>query len=416
MHRDRYTTDVFLIIDIIYFLAIPFLVIGATISKLRGHPRRKDLRGRLGYGNSLSEHPKRILLHAVSVGEVNALRTLVPILAEQGYSVVICVTTDTGLARANQLFGETYEVTRFPLDFSFAIRQFLTRIKPTIVALVELEVWPNLIGMCSSRNIPVLVINGRLSERSFSRYTLVKLFLRRTFTRLTAIGMQNESYAARVRYLGGINVHVHGTMKWDNAVIKDSVAGAEALAKDFGIDPEKPLIVVGSTTPEEHTLLMNALPEGAQLLCAPRRPEWFNDAAKTLAPCTRRTEPNTETTMQFLLDTIGELDMAYAIADVVVIGRSFSPHHGSDPTQSVALGKPTIIGPNVSDFTEMVATLVDGGGMIQCTSDELKTTLAELLDKPSESKQLAIAGRKIIESQQGATKRYVDLIVESTPS
>jgi 3-deoxy-D-manno-octulosonic-acid transferase len=399
-----------------YFLAIPFLVIGATISRLRGHPRRRDLRDRLGYGNSLSAHPKRILLHAVSVGEVNTLRTLVPLLAEQGYDIVICVTTDTGLARANELFGETYVVTRFPLDFSFSIRRFLTRIKPTVVGLVELEVWPNLIGMCVKRDIPVLVINGRLSERSFSRYTLVKLFLRRTFTRLTAIGMQNESYAARVRELGGNNVHVQGTMKWDNAIIKDVVDGAKALAKDLGIDPEKPLVVAGSTTPEEHTLLMSAIPEGTQLLCAPRRPEWFDDAAKTLAPCSRRTSPNTETTMHFLLDTIGELDLAYSIADVVVIGRSFSPHHGSDPTQSIALGKPTIIGPNVSDFTDMVATLVDGGGMIQCTQDDLKTTLAGLLEKPSESKQLAVAGRKIIESQQGATQRYVDLIVESTPS
>jgi 3-deoxy-D-manno-octulosonic-acid transferase len=407
---------VFLLLDIIYLLAIPFLVIGASISRFRGHPRRRDLRGRLGYGRSLPSHTKRILIHAVSVGEVNALRTLIPILGDQGYDVVICVTTDTGLARANNLFGDTYEITRFPLDFSFSIRRFLTRIRPTVVGLVELEVWPNLIGICSGRDIPVLVINGRLSERSFKRYSLAKPFLRRTFTRLTAIGMQNESYAARVRDLGGINVHVHGTMKWDNAVIKDSVKGADALAKDLGIDPEKPLIVAGSTTPEEHTLFMNATPEGSQLLCAPRRPEWFDDAAKTLAPCTRRTEPNTETTMHFLLDTIGELDMAYAIADIVVIGRSFSPHHGSDPTQSVALGKPTIIGPNVSDFTEMVATLVDGGGMIQCTSDELQSTLAGLLEKPSASKQLAIAGRKIIESQQGATQRYVDLIMESTPS
>lgn len=397
-------------------LATPFLVIGASISRLRGHPRRRDLRGRLGCGRSLPSHPKRILLHAVSVGEVNALRILIPMLADKGYDIVICVTTDTGIARANDLFGETYEVTRFPLDFSFSIRRFLTRIGPTVVGLVELEVWPNLIDMCSCRDIPVLVINGRLSERSFGRYSLVKLFLRPTFARLSAIGMQNEPYAARVRDLGGNNVHVHGTMKWDNAVIKDSVAGGKALAKDLGIDPAKPLIVAGSTTPEEHSLLMNALPEGAQLLCAPRRPEWFDDAAKELAPCTRRTVSNTQTTMQFLLDTIGELDMAYSIADVVVIGRSFSQHHGSDPTQSVALGKPTIIGPNVSDFTDMVGMLVDGGGLIQCTSGELKSTLAELLDNPTQSKQLAVAGRSIIESQQGATQRYVDLIVESTPS
>ena len=389
---------------------------GATISRLRGHPRRNDMRGRFGYGKSLTPHPKRILLHAVSVGEVNALRSLVPALEEQDYDVVICVTTDTGMARAHSLFGDKYAITRFPFDFSFSVRRFLERIQPTIVALVELEVWPNLIGMCCNRGIPVVVINGRLSERSFNRYTLVKPFLHRTFSRLTAIGMQNDTYASRVKALDGNNVSVQGTMKWDNAVISDTVEGAESLASDLGVDPDKPLIVAGSTTPTEHELLLQSLPEGAQLLCAPRRPEWFDDAARTLDPCTRRTEPTTKNTTNFLLDTIGELDMAYAIADVVVIGRSFSPLHGSDPTQSIALGRPTIIGPNVGDFEDMVATIVDGGGMIQCTKVELAETLGRLIDNPSECQQLANAGRKIIESQQGATQRYVDLIVESTHS
>ena len=406
----------FLLLDIIYLLTIPFLVMGATISRLRGHPRRNDIRGRFGYGQSLSQHSKRILLHAVSVGEVNALRSLAPLLVDRGYDVVICVTTDTGLARAQALFGDNYAVTRFPFDFSFAIRRFLARIQPTIVALVELEVWPNLIGMCTSRGIPVVVINGRLSERSFNRYKLVRPLLRRTFSRLAAIGMQNETYLKRVRELDGNNVSVHGTMKWDNAVITDTVEGAEAFASELGIDPEKPLVVAGSTTPEEHKLLMRAIPEDVQLLCAPRRPEWFDDAARTLDPCTRRTEPTSNKTTNFVLDTIGELDMAYAIADIVVIGRSFSPNHGSDPAQSIALGKPTIIGPNVSDFKEMVATLVDGGGMIQCTKDELQQELKHLLDNPKECERLASSGRKIIESQQGATQKYVDLLVESTPS
>ena len=194
---------------------------GATISRFRGHPRRNDMRGRFGYGQSLSPHPKRILLHAVSVGEVNALRTLVLALEDQKYEVVICVTTDTGIARAQHLFGDRYTITRFPFDFSFAMNRFLSRIQPTIVALVELEVWPNLIGICSNRDIPVVVINGRLSERSFDRYKLVRPFLRRTFSRLSAIGMQDETYASRVNVLNGNNVSVHGTMKWDNAVIKE---------------------------------------------------------------------------------------------------------------------------------------------------------------------------------------------------
>lgn len=400
----------FLLLDIIYLLALPLLLIKALISRLQGHPPRKDLRGRLGQGKSLSPHPKRILLHAVSVGEVNAIRGLVPILSKQDYDVVICVTTDTGFARANDLFSDTYQVFRFPLDFSFAVRKFLNRIQPTAIALVELEVWPNLIRLCFKRNIPILVINGRLSHRSYKRYAFMKSLLRSTFSKLTAVGMQNETYAERVRNLGGNNVPVLGTMKWDTAIITDTIDGAEELAKSLGIDSKIPLIVAGSTTPEEHDLLVRSIPENTQLLCAPRRPEWFDEAAETLTPCTRRTDPKAESTTNFLLDTIGELDMAYSIADVVVIGRSFSPMHGSDPTQPVALGKPTIIGPNVEDFAEMVKTLVSGGGMIQCNANELQETLNRLLANPKECKQLAKTGRRIIESQQGATELYAELI------
>ena len=405
-----------IIVDLVYLLILPFVLIAALISRFKGHPKRKDLLGRLGHGPVLTEHPKRILLHAVSVGEVNALRKLVPELVLHGYDIVICVTTDTGLELAKSLYGEAYTVTRFPFDLSFAVRRFLNRIKPTIVALVELEVWPNMIGTCAKRGIPILVINGRLSERSFRRYKFAKHLLRSTFEKLTAIGMQNETYAQRVRELYGNNVQVFGTMKWDNAVITDTVDGAEELASDLGIDMNKRLIVAGSTTPEEHELLVRILPDDVQLLCAQRRPEWFDNAAITLSPCNRRTESKRLDTRFFLLDTIGELDKAYSLADIVVIGRSFVPLHGSDPTQAIALGKPTIIGPNVGDFTDMIATLVDGGGIIQCTSDQLQMTLSDLLDDSEQCLQLATAGRSIIQSQQGVTHRYLNFIVESTPT
>ena len=405
----------FVLVDIAYFLALPFLILFAFISRLKGHSPREDLRARLGVGEALLNHPKRALLHAVSVGEVNAIRKLVSELQSREYDVVVCVTTDTGIARARELFSESCHVTRFPFDFSFSIRRFLNRIKPTIVALVELEVWPNLISTCSKRSIPVVVVNGRLSERSFKRYKIARPFLRRTFQKLSAIGMQNELYADCVRELGATNVSVEGTMKWDNAIITDDIDGSEQLADELQIDRSKPLVVAGSTAPDEHALLRDAIPNGVQLLCAPRRPEWFDDAQKTLAPCNRRTSEHRSATRFFLLDTIGELDKAYAIADIVVIGRSFVQLHGSDPTSSVALGKPTIIGPNVSDFDEMVHNLVQGGGLIQCSSDELAGHIHSLLEDDILKTAIIDGGRKVIESQQGATQRYVNLIVEHTP-
>nr|MBC8200827.1 hypothetical protein [Planctomycetota bacterium] len=312
-------------------------------------------------------------------------------------------------------YEEDHTVTRFPFDFGFAVKKFLNRVKPTVIGLVELEVWPNLIGISAKKNIPIVVINGRLSERSYKRYKIAKCILRKTFSRLTAIGMQSEEYATRVTELGGENVQVLGTMKWDNAIVADTVDGADELATDLQIDNTKPLIVAGSTTPEEHVLLLEALPKNAQLLCAPRRPEWFDEAERTLSPCNRRTSTKRYETNTFLLDTIGELDKAYGLADIVIIGRSFSPLHGSDPAQAVALGKPTIIGPNVHDFKEMVQLLVDNGGLLQCSKEALPEQIALLLSNDDKRNALILRGREIIQSQQGATHKYATLIMDNTP-
>jgi len=406
---------VFLLIDIAYLLALPFVLLYAIASRLRGHAPRKDLAARLGIGDALEPHQKRVLIHAVSVGEVNAIRTLVRDLQSLEYDVVVCVTTDTGIARAEEVYGDSCHVARFPFDFSFSIRKFLTRIKPTVIALVELEVWPNLVSISAKRNIPIVVINGRLSERSFKRYKLAKPFLYRTFHNITATGMQTELYADRAKHLGAKNVTVKGTMKWDNALISVDAAEAKSLARDLHIDNQKPLVVAGSTAPGEHELLKQAIPEGVQLLVAPRRPEWFDDAGKTFPSCNRRSKKERKETEYFLLDTIGELDKAYALADIVVVGRSFAPMHGSDPTQPIALGKPTIIGPNVSDFEEMVQILVQGKALIQCEAKDLAMHVQSLLDNDDVRDAQIKAGNEIIAAQQGATERYKALIVEYTP-
>ncbi|MBT4530679.1 MAG: hypothetical protein HOC27_05690 [Phycisphaerae bacterium] len=401
--------------DTIYILFLPVLLIYVVLSRLRGHPPRKGVAERLGYGKFLTPHPKRILLHAVSVGEVNAIKSLCSDLQKQGYEVVICVTTDTGISRANELYSQSCTVTRYPFDFSCAVKRFLNRIQPTIVALVELEVWPNFVSGCSQRNIPIVIINGRLSERSFKRYKLARLVLKSTFKRITAIGMQNESYAQRVRTLGSERVSVHGTMKWDNAIISDHIPGDKELAEALHIDRNKPLVVAGSTTPEEHLMLKECVPIGVQLLCAPRRPEWFDAAAIALSPCNRRTSEQRTDTDYFLLDTIGELDKAYSLADIVVIGRSFVPLHGSDPTVPIALGKPTIIGKNASDFEDMVNVLVKRNGLIQCTKEELKDKLQLLLEDSDLRESLGTNGRAVIQEHQGATTCYEELIMEHTP-
>lgn len=397
---------------------------------------RGDWPGRFGRTPPLPPpRRQRLLLHAVSVGEVNALRELVPLLIPHA-EVVISVGTDSGIARARQLFEHRAAIVRYPLDFSACVRRFLDATRPDAVGLVELELWPNFIRECARRNIPVAVINGRLSERSFRGYRRIRPFIGASFRALQLAAVQDEDYARRFRYMGVApeRCHVTGSMKWDSARIEDDVDGAARLAEELGLDPARPVIVAGSTGPGEEDLLHRACPPGAQLICAPRKPERFNAAAAALPGCIRRsltkpTSPDTRSDTRsdagparlsvargsdrFLLDTIGELRQAYARADLVVIGRSFlGDLYGSDPVEPIGLGKATLIGPHYGDFRQAVEAFREAGGIRVCRAETLGEELARLLTSPGERRALAEAGRGCIRAHQGASRRHADLLLQ----
>ncbi len=376
-----------------------------------------DWRARFGFGATLAlPRGKRVLLYAVSVGEVNAVRGLVAQLAAgaEPMEIVIAAQTDTGFRRASELYGSAHTVVRWPFDFSCSMRRFYTRIQAHALVLVELELWPNATSIAQSRGMPIVVVNGRLSERSFRRYSIARRLVTRMFARATRVLPQTEAYAERFESLGveRSRITVTGTMKWDSIAIEDTVAGSDALALAMGIDRTRPLIVAGSTEPGEELLLRDALPSGAQLLIAPRKPEWFDGVARNLSPCVRRSQPNAskEKSACFVLDTIGELRMAYSLADVVVVGRSFGVLHGSDPIEPIGLGKATVIGPRCGDFQESMDALRAGNGIAQVTREELAGVLARLVAESDERSALAARGRAVIRQRQGATKVTADLI------
>lgn len=357
---------------------------------------------------------RRLLLHAVSVGEVNALRELVPLLRTRA-EVVVATTTDTGVKRARELFAADGHVVRYPLDFSGAVARFLDAVRPDAVGLVELEVWPNFIAACRKRGIPVAVVNGRLSERSFKGYRRIRAVMRRPFSTLAFAAVQNEAYAARFRHMGAPpeRIHVTDSMKWDTASIADDAPGSAELAAKLGIDRSRPLIVAGSTGNDEERIIHEACPPGVQLLCAPRKPERFDEAAAALPGCARRSTASGEgsATDRYLLDTIGELRAAYALADVVVVGRAFARLGGSDPIEPVGLGKPAVIGPHARNFDAIVSALRDAGALLVAEAADLHAVLAGLLADPGRRAAMAAAGRKCIESRRGATGRHADLLL-----
>lgn len=396
---------------------------------------RGDWRGRFGHTAELppaSPSRPRILLHAVSVGEVNAIRGLVAQLTPHA-EVVVSVGTDTGFHRARMLFAadtipepERAHVVRYPLDFSWSVRRFLQSVKPTAVGLVELELWPNFIRECVHRSIPISVINGRLSERSFRGYRRFRFFLGRFFRMLHTAAVQDAIYAERFIAMGVAPERcvVTDTMKWDSVSITDDVPEAAALARVMGIDRSRLLIVAGSTAEDEEAMLHAACPPGVQLLCAPRRPDHFDDAAAAMPGCLRRSTTKdtdappvmTGDCSRFLLDTIGELRAAYALADVVVIGRSFGTLYGSDPIEPIALGKPALIGPSYSDFRTIVQAFLRGNGIRVVTRNELPRVLTDLLENPDRRAELARRGRDCIRAHQGATARHAKLLLNMAAS
>ncbi|MEM1331752.1 MAG: glycosyltransferase N-terminal domain-containing protein [Planctomycetota bacterium] len=329
---------------------------------------------------------------------------------------MISVGTDTGIARARQLFEDRCAVLRYPLDFSRSVERFLDRVRPTVVGLVELELWPNFIDACKARSIPIGVVNGRLSERSFRGYSRFKRVIGSSFRALEFAAVQDASYAERFEAMG---VHpgrclVTGSMKWDAAPdgVDDALcASADALAKEMGIDRSKPLLVAGSTGPGEEAMMHAACPEGVQLACAPRKPERFGEAAAAMPGCARRSTGDAgEGGGRFLLDTIGELRSLYALADLVVVGRSFNGQHGSDPIEPAALGKPVIIGPDVADFAQIVATMERAGGLARADRLTLPRVVATLMGDVAARTRLAERAIGCVARQRGASERHAALL------
>jgi len=402
-------------------------------------------RYRHGWAARLGWVPKRyssrpcIWLHAVSVGEVNAIRTLVDRLIQQlpFYEVMVSTTTDTGYNRATRLFGPD-RVFFFPLDFSCSMTLAFRRLNPALVILVELEVWPNLTLAAKKRSVPIVVVNGRLTERSLRRYRLAKPLTRWMFSQLDRVLVQDETYRRRFIELGvpAEKILATGSLKWDTAEIDESSLQEliRTVARAVGIDQDKSLLVAGSTadTIEEEAIIrayqqLRVHRPHLQLVIAPRKPERFDQVAKLIKSrgfdVIRRSEHLDGTTLPreasltrsrvVLLDTLGELRQLYALATVVIVGRTFVPFGGSDVMEIAALGKAMVLGPYTANFADAVDKLLAHDAAIQVESSEkLASTIEGLLSDPSALERIASRAREVVKAERGATLRTVRQICE----
>ena len=422
------------VIDFAYLLAAVAISPKVIYRMLRHKRYRAGWANRLGKVYRKNPDKKCIWLHAVSVGEVNAVRTIVKKLQEMlaDFEIVISATTDTGFARANKLYGDKITVFYFPLDFSFTMQRAFENIKPSICLLMELEIWPNLINIAKQKNIPVVVINGRISDKSFPKYKIIKPIIKKIFRQTTLILSQTEEYAGRFQTLGAPKekIIVTGSLKYDTAQITDKVDGADLLADKLNIKENQRLWVAGGTGNDEEVLLLRTYMKliaqdkfkDLRLAIVPRKPERFDEVANLIRqfglPFIRYSRvkdepypPKTDSRTVILGDTMGDLRKFYCLATIIFVGRSLVPMGGSDMAEAAALGKCTVFGPYSFNFKQTINALLADEGAIQVTNtDQLLNTLEKCLSQPDYAQKIARNGRDVIRKNQGATQKTIEQI------
>jgi len=419
-------------VDFCYLIAAVVLIPVVAYRCLVTNKYRHDWKQRLGGVSQLSPHRCRVWIHAVSVGEVNAVRGLIKAWRKRDpeTEIVLSVTTDTGIARARQLFDDL-TIFRYPLDISFFVNRALDRVQPTMIVLVELEVWYQSVTLATARGIPVAVVNGRLSERSLRRFGWIQPVAGRMFRALAWVGAQDETYADRFRRVGVAEdrVAVAGSMKWDTAELLDTIPGSKELAKAMGLDPSRPTWVCGSTGPGEEAAILKARDRirqdypNLQLVLVPRKPERFDEVASVIRKaglsCIRRSEsPDgtehkpTEGTV-LLGDTMGELRKFYTLADVVFVGRTLAAMGGSDMMEVAALARPIIVGQHTENFADTVDQLQRGRAIRIVDADlntpdvanQLAQAVVDLLKDRQGAQRMADNGREVVKKNRGAIER-----------
>jgi len=368
------------------------------------------------------EGAKSLWIHAASVGEVNLAKPIVARLKKTRPDLKIHVSVNTmaGRENATKTFPEA-TISYFPLDFGGSVKRALRRIKPVGVILIELEVWPNFVRRCAKEGVPVAVVNGRMSERSFGRYRAWGWYFRPIFRTLAAVGVQNDAYAGRLKEMGTEPV-VTGNLKYDAALGFDPEAEGKNWRAQLGFG-EAPVLVGGSThDPEERILcdtykkLQKAVP-GVRMVLAPRHLERVAEVQKAIEAaelkCYKRTQlsPGGTADGVILLDSVGELSRVYAAATAVFIGGTFCARGGQNMLEPAALGKPVISGPSLSNFEDIARTLVEAGGMRVIDNPvDLAGSLAELLKDPARARQIGARSMEAVKAGQGAVDRTMDLI------
>jgi 3-deoxy-D-manno-octulosonic-acid transferase len=424
-------------LDVLYAAAGVLLTPYFVFRRIKGK-RSARFSEKLGGVAARSAGKQRIWIHAVSVGEAQAAEPLAAALkaALPDADLVFSTTTVTGQEVARKRFGAE-NVVYYPHDFSFAVKRFLDRVRPTVIVLMELEVWPNLTAEAAHRGIPILVANGRITERSSRRYRRFWQLAGPAFHRVTRWLAQSEEYAARLKALGVDpgRIEICGNIKYD--AIKTRLPDAQertAARAALRLPADATILLGGSTHPTEEAVLLAAYQKlrGAhpslRLVLTPRHPERGNDVAAEINAAglgvVRRTEiqargidaciaalaASQRETWVLLIDTVGELGAMYALSDLAFVGGSLIPHGGQNVMEPCGIELPIVHGPHMHNFREAMELLRGCNGSMEVMRETLAPALQALLRDPAAAHAMGQRARQAFLKQQGATAKTVEYI------
>jgi 3-deoxy-D-manno-octulosonic-acid transferase len=443
---------VYSIYSLLMGLAALLLVPYWLVQGLRHGKYISNLGERLGFSfpalDKLPAHSTgAIWIHAVSVGEALSSITLARRLKEAypHRPLILSTTTNTGQALARERMPFADAVIYFPLDWAFCVRRALDAVRPSVVLVLETEIWPNFLREAGRRKIPVLFVSGRISDRSFARYQtylgifgfFLRPFLKSVLSNASAFLMQSEKDADRLRALGAPadRVRVSGNLKYD-LELPPPTPLSNWLATELKRSGRSPIIVAGSVvaTEEPHALIAFGTLQGeypkALLVLAPRKPECFDDAAEFIDESHRKfirrsrlpipgpgqsqaaqasdnsTIPDDVTVL--LLDSIGELASLYGLADGAFVGGSLVSSGGHNILEPAAFGKIPVFGASMENFAEIAARFVAAGAAIQVESPEdVGVAWIELFRDPERMEKMSEMARHLVADSRGATDRAV---------
>ncbi len=413
----------FLIYSFLYSIALLILFMPQYM-KRPADIRKKWLRDKLGFFDFSfpALYPSPVWIHAVSVGEVNAA---IPFLrklraAYPDIPVILSTITDTGQKVARQKAPEGTHLVYLPFDLRIILKRCFEMLSPRLFIVMETELWPNIFRVAAERSIPIIILNGRISEKSSKGYRKASFFMKRVFDHVTLFCMQSPSDADRIKSIGAEEgkVMVLGNFKFDMDISQDIPSWMKEV--------QGQVIVAGSTHAGEEQIIIDAYREnvylfpGLKLIIAPRHPERFAEAEEVIRKSDIRYVKRSELASEgedaapkkfniLLLDTVGELTAVYSIADIAIMGKSFEGLGGQNPLEPAYWGKPIICGQYMENFP-FIKDFYAAGAAFEVTSTGLAKKIKELLMQPEKAKSAGEKARALYLKNSGAVDRAMKTV------